>query len=221
MRERGAITLLLDKVRSRTGIFQTPYQDGLIDMVVDQDVVFVPINATYEEVPDITTLIDQDLQTNKRKSALNGSSHGLERSRSTTASQRMSTPTNVSRPSDSRAHRVRSRSLGNGWQEEQKKNGPEQQAMHCGRLLVGVGKPISMDDLGGDGAVQLADIIQKEQKRALVISPISLVASILLYSRVRGNCIDLQTMKEHLEYLYAFIKNQGISMDWQGKQFAH
>ncbi|KAL7331641.1 hypothetical protein PS15p_203807 [Mucor circinelloides] len=215
MRERGAITLLLDKVRSRTGIFQTPYQDGLIDMVIDQDVVFVPINATYEEVPDITTLIDQDLKTNRRKSALNGSSHGLERSRSTTASHRMSTPTKVSRPSDSRAHRVRSRSLGNGWQEEQKKNGPEQQAMHCGRLLVGVGKPISMDDLGSDGAVQLADIIQKEQKRALVISSISLVASILLYSRVRGNCIDLQTMKEHLEYLYAFIKNQGISMDWQ------
>ncbi|KAI8640682.1 male sterility protein-domain-containing protein [Parasitella parasitica] len=209
MQEHGAMTLILDKVRSRTGIFQKPYQDGLVDMIIGQDVVFIPINVSYEEVPDIVLLIAQDLQTSKRKSQHNGNNNGIQRS----ASHRMSTPTKVSRPSESRSHRVRSRSL-NGWQEEQKtKSGAEQQAMHCGRLLVGFGQPISVD--GSVVGAQWADTIQKEQKRATVISPISLVASILLYSRVRGNCIDLQTMKDYLEYLRVFVKSQSIAMDWQ------
>jgi hypothetical protein len=223
MRERGALTLILDKVRSRTGIFQPPFNDGLIEMILksndEQDVVFVPINITYEEVPDLALLIEQDVQSNKKRDRRAsgvpfdiGIGGGLQRSRTT--SNRMSTPTKVSRPSDSRSHRVRSRSLGNGQREE--KSSGSLQGVHNGKLLVGVGKPICISE-GYVEAQALRDAIQKEQKKAIVVSPISMVAAILLYSRVRGNCIDLNTMKGHLEYLSSFIKGQGIPMDWQGK----
>jgi hypothetical protein len=224
IRERGALTLILDKVRSRTGIFQPPFDDGLIEMILksndEQDVVFVPINITYEEVPDLALLIQQDVQSNKKNSRRTsgvppdmGVGGGLQRSRTT--SNRMSTPTKLSRPSDSRSHRVRSRSLGNG-QHEEKSNSGSLQGTHNGKLLVGVGKPICVSE-GYLEAKALTDAIQKEQKKAIVVSPISMVAAILLYSRVRGNCIDLNTMKGNLEYLSSFIKGQGIPMDWQGK----
>ncbi|RCI02097.1 cyclin-dependent kinase inhibitor far1 [Rhizopus stolonifer] len=211
IQERGALTLILDQVRSRTGVFRAPFNDGLIDMLLksgSQDIMFVPINITYEEVPDLSILIGQDLQAEKQKSKHRLSVvNQLQRSRTT--SNRMSTPMKVSRPSDSRSHRVRSRSLGNGFHEETK-CGPLT-STHCGRLLVGIGAPVPLME----SAQALADEIQKGQKKAIFVSSISLVAAILLYSRVRGNCIDLETMKEHMKYLSGVIKDHGYSMDWQ------
>lgn len=221
MRERGALTIVLDQVRSRTGVFQKPFQDGLVDMIIkeggnEEDVIFVPINITYEEVPDISILIGQDLQAAKKKArgpppsptsptSPTGATNSRQLTRSkTTTSNRMSTPTRVSRPSDSRAQRVRSRSLGSGYQQEDSTHhasGPLQMT-HCGRLLVGVGNPISLlhdikklQKRSKNNDISLAqlviNVIQKEQKKSIAISPISLVAAILLYSRVKGNCIDL------------------------------
>ncbi|CAO3613232.1 unnamed protein product [Mucor hiemalis] len=132
----------------------------------------------------------------------------------------MSTPTKVSRPSDSRAQRVRSRSLGNGHVVEENGHGGPIQVTHCGRLLVGMGSPISLlHDVKKHQNVPLSktltEVIQRGQKHATAVSPISLVAAILLYSRVKGNRIDMNTMKEHLGYLSLLIKAQGMSMDWQ------
>lgn len=241
MRERGALTLILDQVRSRTGIFQEPFNDGLIDMIIkdEKDITFVPINITYEEVPDISLLIGLDLKS-KKKSTGTSMFDGVQRTRS---SYRMSTPTKVSRPSDSRAHRVRSRSLGNGQLEESSSGGPIQ-VTHAGRLLVGIGSPISLlHDIKKQENIPLSqtltNTIQKGQKQSIAVSPISLISAILLYSRVKGNCIDmgkkessiewlkyfltsfviLDTMKEHLSYLSLLIKVQGMSMDWQGNIF--
>ncbi|KAI8088601.1 male sterility protein-domain-containing protein [Thamnidium elegans] len=220
IRERGALTVIIDQVRSRTGIFQAPFNDGLIDMIIrdeTDDMIFVPINITYEEVPDISLLIGLDLQSEKKKGT---QTSGLQRSKTT--SNRMSTPTKVSRPSDSRSQRVRSRSLGNGVQEEKGISRPIQ-VTHCGKLLVGVGSPISLlyDIKQVDGVPKfqvLTDMIQKGQKQSIAVSPISLIAAILLYSRVKGNCIDLDTTKEHLVYLSHLIKEQGMSMDWQDSE---
>lgn len=221
IRERGALTVILDQVRSRTGVFQKPFNDGLIDMIIrdeTEDIIFVPINITYEEVPDIGLLINLDLQSKKKKG---GGMQPLQRAKTT--SNRMSTPTKVSRPSDSRSQRVRSRSLGNGVLQEEKGNagGGPIQVTHCGKLLVGFGNPISLlyDIKKVEGVPRfqvLTDLIQTGQKQSIAVSPISLVAAILLFSRVKGNCIDLDTTKAHLAYLSHLIKEQGMTMDWQG-----
>ncbi|KAI8365635.1 male sterility protein-domain-containing protein [Choanephora cucurbitarum] len=183
LQERGALTLSLDQMRSRTGIFKTPYQDGLLDMIKDnKDALFVPINITYEETPDLALLIEQDLQMDKQQ---------------------------ISRPSDSRSHRVRSRSLGNGFVEERTHS--PLTGTHLGRLLIGIGLPVpTMED-----ATVLAQRIQEGQKQATFASSISLVAAILLHSRINGNCIDLETMKDHLKYLLELVKLQGYFIDWQ------
>jgi glycerol-3-phosphate O-acyltransferase len=196
MRERGALTLILDQVRSRTGIFQEPFNDGLMDMIIkdEKDITFVPINITYEEVPDLSLLIELDLKSKKKK---NNTSlfDGLQRTRTT---NRMSTPTKVSRPSDSRAQRVRSRSLGNGQLDEYLSGGQPIQVSHVGRLLVGIGSPISLlHDIKRQENIPLSQsithAIQKGQKQCIAVSPISLISAILLYSRVKGNCIDMGT----------------------------
>jgi hypothetical protein len=110
----------------------------------------------------------------------------------------MSTPTKVSRPSDSRAQRVRSRSLGNGQLDEYLSGGQPIQVSHVGRLLVGIGSPISLlHDIKRQENIPLSQsithAIQKGQKQCIAVSPISLISAILLYSRVKGNCIDMGT----------------------------
>ncbi|KAI8974277.1 male sterility protein-domain-containing protein [Pilobolus umbonatus] len=204
LEEKGALTLVLEQVRSRAGTQQEAYKDGLLEMIVldqevDKDIVFIPMNITYEEVPDISLLVEQDLYTSVKKS------RSSELSR--TPSQRMSTPSKVSRPSDSRAQRVRSRSLGNGQYEE--KSTSSVQVPQCGRLLVGVGQPISLSQHDKNDVIkQLTDTIQREQSKCIIVSPVSLVASILLYSR------NTNTMRGYLDYLYHNIKLKGIPIDW-------
>lgn len=196
LRERGAVTMVLEKVRSRSGLYQKPFDDGMLDMIQDkEDVLFIPVNMTYEEVPDLANLVKHGLH--HPKTGKNVSS--LSRSRS----YRMSTPTKVSRPSDSRAQRVRSRSLGHGQlhllklEEDRDKT----HVHHYGKILIGFGNLISSD------TDNLADKIQQEQKRSAVLSPVSLVAAILLYSRVQGNVIDFG------KYAFKKERKREISQD--------
>lgn len=118
LREHGALSLCLEKTRSRTGKYQEPYYDGLIDMLVEstlqsnqgrssavsrvaslestppaspdtpsslnsptmsidssaglprkshRDVVIVPINITYESIPELPHLIDSVLDQQPQK----------------------------------------------------------------------------------------------------------------------------------------------------------
>ncbi|KAI9259346.1 hypothetical protein BY458DRAFT_274193 [Sporodiniella umbellata] len=206
LNERGALVMVLEKLRSRSGLLQKPYEDELLRNM-GLDTVFIPINLTYEQIPDLCQLVKNDIHYPNKSSTLHRSK-----------SSRMSTPTKLSRPSDSRAQRVRSRSLGHGQihllkPDEEIENSPTFKH-HIGKVLVGFGEAISYpegnDDLGG-----FALRIQREQKNALFLSPLSLVAAILLFSRIHGNVIDLDTMKKHLEYLNSFVKAQGIFVDWQ------
>ena len=88
LHEHGALSMLIEKTRSRTGRLHNAYSDGLIDMVLDaslekhqpsapstpthhsrhslshkirKDTVFVPLNITYEKIPELHMLIDQVL----------------------------------------------------------------------------------------------------------------------------------------------------------------
>lgn len=202
LKERGALTLIIDQVRSRTGMTQPPFNDGLIDMLCnDPSIVFIPMTICYEEVFDIAHLVDQDLQQHKKKAGI----ELPQRSPRTSFHNRLSTPQKVSRPSDtSRSHRVRSRSLGTGVLEEHHMRASNKTTIHSGKLLVGIGEPVSV----------LEDV-QKEQKKAAIVSPVSIVAAILLYSRVAGNMIDLEQIKQHLTYLTSLIKQKGVLLDIQ------
>lgn len=101
LKEHGALSMVIERARSRTGRLQTAYHDGMINMVIDgtlgknqsptsssasspnlsptpsilsfhssftekKDTVFVPVNITYEKIPELRTLIDQVLDQKPR-----------------------------------------------------------------------------------------------------------------------------------------------------------
>lgn len=104
LKEHGALSMVIERARSRTGRLQTAYHDGLINMVIDgtlgknqapasdspqlnaqqklsplptptgsfsslsvkKETVFVPVNITYEKIPELRTLIDQVLDQKPR-----------------------------------------------------------------------------------------------------------------------------------------------------------
>lgn len=104
LKEHGALSMVVERARSRTGRLQTAYHDGLINMVIDgtlgknqapasdfpqsnmqqklsplptptgsfsslsvrKETVFVPVNITYEKIPELRTLIDQVLDQKPR-----------------------------------------------------------------------------------------------------------------------------------------------------------
>lgn len=105
LKEHGALSMVVERARSRTGRLQTAYHDGLINMVIEgtlgknqstspgglnspqpqqklsplptptgsfsslsvkKETVFVPINITYEKIPELRALIDQVLDQKPR-----------------------------------------------------------------------------------------------------------------------------------------------------------
>jgi glycerol-3-phosphate O-acyltransferase len=102
MKEHGALSMVVERARSRTGRLQTAYHDGLVNMVIEgtigqnqvspsdktqeqqslsplptpigsfsslsvkKETVFIPVNITYEKIPELRTLIDQVLDQKPR-----------------------------------------------------------------------------------------------------------------------------------------------------------
>lgn len=109
LKEHGALSMVVERARSRTGRLQTAYHDGLVNMVIEgtlgqnqqhkssspdqtpppqqqqeklsplptptgsfssltlkKETVFVPVNITYEKIPELRTLIDQVLDQKPR-----------------------------------------------------------------------------------------------------------------------------------------------------------
>ena len=97
LKEHGALSMVIERARSRTGRLQTPYHDGLMNMIIEgtighnqepnqhhhlpaspassisgasvgpkRDTLLVPINITYEKIPELRTLIDQVLDQKPR-----------------------------------------------------------------------------------------------------------------------------------------------------------
>lgn len=96
LHEHGALSMLIEKTRSRTGRLHTAYADGVIDMVLEaslekhqpsapstptatpqarhsfptsrrKETVFVPFHITYEKIPELNMLIDQVLDQKQPK----------------------------------------------------------------------------------------------------------------------------------------------------------
>ncbi|KAF7727803.1 cyclin-dependent kinase inhibitor far1 [Apophysomyces ossiformis] len=217
LREHGALLLLLELARSRTGNFQKLGDDGLLEMAMEaileknqsmspidanfkdtprlQDLVFIPIHITYEHVPDLPLLVDQDL--NYRPIAMAKRNTHVAR-----------TPS-LSRPSEAKAargHKTHKDAL-----LRSKSNG---------RLLVGIGDLISLESFANKReetvsalSQELAQTIRQKQKDALLMSPISLVSSILLYSRIEEGGIELDRVCEQLAWLFQDIHARGLYVD--------
>ncbi|KAI9246910.1 male sterility protein-domain-containing protein [Phascolomyces articulosus] len=268
LREHGALSICTDKARSRTGKYQEPYDDGLIDMVVEstlqsnqtrspavsrvasldnnnsppaspdtpssmgsptmsidstitnatasnglgrnrihKDVYIVPINITYENMPELPYLLDELLDQQQPALAKQSS---------------MSSPSSpsiqVMRPSE--AKDKRNRML----------DGPDAQRKF-GRVLMGIGPLVSIQDAAeslqrsSSGSVndpaeesilvkKIAKEIQISQRKALIVSPVSLVASIILYGRATGG-VCFGKMKDMAEWLRAEVIMREFQIDWQ------
>jgi glycerol-3-phosphate O-acyltransferase len=99
LKEHGALSMVIERARSRTGRLQTAYHDGLLNMVIEgtighnqqdhrqsqteltpepmpsssfsalstkKETLLVPVNITYEKIPELRTLIDQVLDQKPR-----------------------------------------------------------------------------------------------------------------------------------------------------------
>ncbi|KAI9010320.1 male sterility protein-domain-containing protein [Phycomyces nitens] len=219
LREHNALLLSLEKVRSRTGLCQEPFEDGLLEMAIDtvlemnqssspihktpqsmaitNDIAFVPINLSYEAIPDLSRLISQDL-------------YGpLEPNTSCDFK-----PPSVRLPSEAKAAR------------SQKEGEPVKVDRVKGRILVGVGKILKLNEYLDKGdrrdygptqvAKEISQIISQRQQECLVISPLSLVAAILLHSRTEGNVVKLGDVKQSLMWLRSeIVASKFAHLDWK------
>ncbi|KAL0086408.1 male sterility protein-domain-containing protein [Phycomyces blakesleeanus] len=219
LREHNALLLSLEKVRSRTGLCQQPFEDGLLEMAIDtvlemnqssspihktaqsmaikNDIAFVPINLSYEVIPDISRLISQDL-------------YGpLEPNISCDFK-----PSSVRLPSEAKA----ARSL--------KEGEPVKVERAKGRILVGIGKILKLNEYLDEKdrrdyepaqvAKEVSGAISQRQQECLVISPLSLVAAILLHSRTEGSVVKLDDVKQSLMWLRSEILSHKFAhLDWK------
>ncbi|KAI9315553.1 male sterility protein-domain-containing protein [Dichotomocladium elegans] len=254
LREHGALSMTLERSRSRSGKYQAAYDDGLVEMIVEstlqsnqnfsatrarvpsmensppaspdtpstigsptmsvdssishtlkvhRDVLLVPINITYESLPELPYLLNDILDHQPSKQPI-----GLNK----TSSQAFI------RPSEA----VDRRNKGVESSENQRK---------FGRVLVGVGRLVSVQDAVEEsmrlssGSVndptdesvivrKITKQVQENQRKALVVSPVSIVASIILYGRSTGG-VSFGKMKDMAEWLRAEVIMRGFQIDWE------
>ncbi|KAG2181938.1 hypothetical protein INT43_006863 [Umbelopsis isabellina] len=247
LREHGALAFVLEKARSRTGKPQPSYPDGLVNMILEaalqhnqnrssqysmdsdngptspispaspapsldnalgqKDIVFVPINITYEKIPELSILVDEVLD---------------QRPQSQAASLRLPIQ-GVTRPSEAMDRRQRTL------------EGNRPTRGRYGRALVGFGQAISVQkmaaevnstlklpvvgELAEDEAMvqKVTKTIQERQREALIISPVGLVAAIILYGRATGG-VHLGKLRDLLEWLCSDIKQRGLKLDYNDGQ---
>ncbi|KAI8881703.1 hypothetical protein K501DRAFT_252733 [Backusella circina FSU 941] len=170
---------------------------------VHRDAIFVPIHITYENLPELPHLIDEvlDQQQPKRNSKTPPSSP----------------PRSIARPSEAMDKRNK---LLDG--SDIPKKG--------GRILFGVGPLVSVQEVAdrfnrdsnsstdenyqNDLVQSITKQIHKSQCKALIVSPTSLIASIILYGRAtHGVCIG--KIKDLMEWLRFEITEAGHLIDWQ------
>ncbi|CAO3587353.1 unnamed protein product [Absidia cylindrospora] len=293
LREHGALSMCLEKSRSRTGKYQEAFDDEVIDMVMEstlqsnqsrssavskvaaydsvsppaspdspatpvsatmsmdsstgiprkahRDVVIVPINISYEIVPELGFLIDQVLDQQPRSvymgpdsnsaggkgSIINNSSNysngymntGGRSSPLLASTQAPSSPLpSVVRPSQTMDKRNR---LLDGIEAPKK----------CGRVHVGIGSLVSVQEVAAGYnktstsqridekeflglAGEIVKRTQSNQMKALVVTPLTLVCATILYGRATGG-VCLGKIKELLEWLRQEILDRQYSLDWQ------
>ncbi|KAI9498954.1 male sterility protein-domain-containing protein [Zychaea mexicana] len=251
LHDHGALSMLIEKTRSRTGRLHNAYSDGLIDMVLDaslekhqpsapstptsktrnslsqkvrKDTVFVPLNITYEKIPELHMLIDQVLD---QKHHSQPSESGPQRTMSTLARS-----SSFLRPSASMAGRTAN-----------KDNGVNDKGKY-GRVYIGISNVIDVRKMAEERCVShlfffrkpyansyilnsrdedenqhefantVARTIQKRHHEASAVSPVSLVAAVVLFGRT-SNGITMGAIYEHVTWFRDELKSKSIPLDWQ------
>ncbi|RUS31739.1 hypothetical protein BC938DRAFT_477202 [Jimgerdemannia flammicorona] len=155
----------------------TPVSPGGATKLVSKDVVFVPINITYERIPELSILTDEVLD---------------QRPRAPTSNRLSLAVPPPSQAMVDRAKKVHSGAIGGELSDEGR----------FGRALFGIGKLVSVQDVVendklqkrwvlairvglGCHAVRVSKVVEKVtkaiqegQRRATILSPVSLVAAI-------------------------------------------
>lgn len=181
-----------------------------------KDVVFVPINITYENVPELPHLIDEVLDQQPARTSGRGRSAS-----NSTPPPSMSGPGRaggVVRPSEAKDRR---KTLLEGSEAPKK----------CGRVTFGVGPIVSVQEAAeafnrkssgttssesyeSDLVDDIIKRIHESQCKGLVVSPVSIISSIILYGRAtHGVCIG--KIKELMEWLRYDMVHNGYKLDWQ------
>ncbi|KAG1360396.1 hypothetical protein G6F62_000017 [Rhizopus arrhizus] len=170
---------------------------------VHKDVIFVPINITYENVPELPYLIDEVLDQQQP------SRHGR-------------TPSNVSlSPSAPSSRMIRPSEA----KDRRKTISEMPTKKKYGRVIFGVGPLISVQELVDQSSNQterfeselvsnITRKIQGSQRKGLVVSIVSIVSSIILYGRAtQGVCLG--KIKEIVGWLRGKITQNGYTAGWE------
>ncbi|EIE91015.1 hypothetical protein RO3G_15726 [Rhizopus delemar RA 99-880] len=174
---------------------------------VHKDVIFVPINITYENVPELPYLIDEVLDQQQP------SRHGR-------------TPSNVSlSPSAPSSRMIRPSEA----KDRRKTISEMPTKKKYGRVIFGVGPLISVQELVDQSSNQterfeselvsnITREIQGSQRKGLVVSIVSIVSSIILYGRAtQGVCLG--KIKEIVGWLRGKITQDGYTAGWEATAF--
>jgi glycerol-3-phosphate O-acyltransferase len=189
LRKHGAISIMIEKARSRTGRVQGAYHDGLINMVVEGTVqneeptVIVPINITCERIPELRSLVAQVLdqkQTKAAESKKNEGKYGRAFIGFGEAFDLGDAVTEASLSKQKRASTI----------------------------------PVKDEDAVADF---IAHKVQRGQQNASVLSPTTLVAATLLFGRTYGG-ISLKDIYKHVSWLRDEIMLKEIHLDWQADE---
>ncbi|CEP10517.1 hypothetical protein [Parasitella parasitica] len=237
LKEHGALSMVIERARSRTGRLQTAYHDGLMNMViegtlgrnqqqeeapkqlsplptpsasfsslsVERETVLVPVNITYEKIPELRALIDQVLDQKPRSLTVTSS---------------------FLRPSASVADRAAT-----------KDNGVAEKGKY-GRAFVGFGEVIDVRQAVKEASLPthsnkrlstvavkdedavadyVARRVQRGQHEAAVVSPVTLVAATILFGRATGG-ISMGKINKHVSWLREELLEKSINIDWQADE---
>ncbi|KAG0165158.1 cyclin-dependent kinase inhibitor far1 [Apophysomyces sp. BC1015] len=214
LHKHGALLMTIEKKRSRTGRAQKPYCDGMISMILEamkdrnqnasgdnifsslytlqKDTVFVPIHITYEKIPELQSLVDQ---------ALDQSSH-LN-----------------SRLSDDNALK----STTNDNERFDKQYKVKYESGMYGRVYIGIGDVIDANtdqtcsSSYSEQEFQIAKAIQINQFKAVIVSPVTLVAAAVLFGRMIQGVTIGQVIK-YVGWLRDDLLDKCVPLDWQDNE---
>ncbi|CAO3597775.1 unnamed protein product [Absidia cylindrospora] len=200
-----------------------------------KETIIVPIHITYEKIPDLRMLIDQVLdqqskEPTKSTSPPSPSAMTKETPLMRKATTRLARSTSFLRPNASpsvAADQTSSTSTNN--KDSVTTMGPGK----YGRVYVGIGNGVDVSNSkdeamasfdkkeGVNSADQYAHIsahiakcVQRQQHTHTILSPVSVVAAIILFGRTR-NGLPLGKINGLAEWLRKELVHKGISIDWQ------
>ncbi|RCI02362.1 cyclin-dependent kinase inhibitor far1, partial [Rhizopus stolonifer] len=195
---QGAISMMIERARSRTGRLQNVYHDGLLQMVMEEpNMVFVPVHITYEKVPELRCLIDQVLD--QRPKSVHAPSTGFLRP-SVAVADREAKTNKYGRVFVAFGQAVHA-----------------QTCVHEASLSENKRQsdiPVKDEDLVAN---YVAKRIQREQYEASIVSPVALAAAVLLYGRMTSGT-TFQTLQQQMSWLHQELKEKSIRVDWQSDQ---